>query len=52
MIFLGRENIVNLLIRKGAQVNAIDNISRSALYLAAERGLRFYFYFNEINFIK
>lgn len=39
---VGRANVVDLLIKNGADVNATDHISRSSLYLAAERGDQVY----------
>lgn len=37
----GHENIVDLLIRNGAQVNNRDNMNRTPLYMAAELGFKF-----------
>lgn len=35
---LGRANIVDILLKNGANINATDHINRSPLYLAAENG--------------
>lgn len=37
---LDHENVVELLIRNGADVNSLDRTSRSPLYLATENGIK------------
>lgn len=35
---LGRENIANVLVKNGANVNSVDSLLRSPLHVAARNG--------------
>lgn len=50
-MILGRANIVELLIKNGADTQITDNKLRSPLYLASERGNNILIWINSKDFL-